>query len=669
MKDGFFETKLRVGGVAFVKRPARRLMRKISEAAWQCADPGLHFSTTMNRWNTVGNSGPIRGTNPCSEFVFLDDTACNLASINLLKFLGKDGRFDIEGYRHAIRIFFIAQEILVDFSSYPTKRIAQNSHDFRPLGLGYANLGALLMTLGIPYDSEAGRSMAAALTAILTGHAYTVSAEMASVKSPFPAHRANEKAMLGVIARHLDHAEKLCESFPSELSREALSDWIEAFRLGKDTGYRNAQATMLAPTGTIGLLMDCDTTGVEPDFALVKFKKLAGGGSLKIVNTAVERALTNLGYSEKERSAILTYLLGTLSFDNPSSINRKALRSKGLTDAVISQMEERLPSAFHLSDVFDSHSLESLGFSRGEIEEANRAILGRHTVEGAPYIKERDLPVFDCANRCGAFGKRFLSPEAHIEMMAAVQPFLSGAISKTVNLPNETTVEEIENLFIDAWKKGLKAVAIYRDGSKASQPLEGRGSKTHETVATVPSRKRLPKKRAGFNWESKVAGHKVYLRTGQYEDGTLGEIFIDMHKEGAAYRSLLNCFAIAVSLGLQYGVPLEEFVDVFTFTRFEPNGTVDHPNIKRATSVIDYIFRLLGLEYLRRTDFVQVKPEAEESAITEKQIYDSQEGSTQNRQFVGATGDAPFCADCGHLTVRNGSCYRCLNCGSSMGCS
>ena len=678
LKDGLVETKLRTTGEVHEKHSARSLMRKIAEAAWQCADPGIHFSTTMNHWNTVANSGPIRGTNPCSEFVFLDDTACNLASINLMKFLGDDGRFDVEGYRHAIRILFIAQEILVDFSSYPTRKIAQRSHDFRPLGLGYANLGALLMALGIPYDSRAGRGMAAALTAILTGHAYSVSSEMAKVQDPFPGYPVNEKVMLRVMALHTDHARELFEDFSCELSKAAVSEWEKVLEMGKRFGYRNAQATVLAPTGTIGLLMDCDTTGVEPDFALVKFKKLAGGGSLKIVNATVERALTNLGYTKEEESEILTYIRGTLSFNNTSSINRKILKAKGLPDSVISQIESRLPSAFHISDVFDPQApgmetLENLGFSKEEVEEANRLILGHHTIEGAPYIKEEDLPVFDCANRCGQLGRRFLSPQSHIEMMAAVQPFIAGAISKTVNLPNEIRPEEIERLFIEAWRKGLKAIAVYRDGSKASQPLEGGGSKAAgQAVQSAPFRKRMPKKRAGFNWESKVAGHKVYLRTGEYEDGALGEIFIDMHKEGAAYRSILNCFAIAVSLGLQYGVPLEEFVDVFTFTRFEPHGVVDHPNIKLATSVIDYIFRLLGLEYLGRTDFVQVKPETEDAALKENQIHNPANGASSNaldRQLAGVMGDAPFCADCGHLTVRNGSCYRCLNCGGSMGCS
>ena len=672
--DGVVETKLRTTGEVYEKHSARELMKRIALAVWQCADPGIHFSTAMNLWNTVANSGPIRGTNPCSEFVFLDDTACNLASINLLKFLDEKGQFDIEGYRHTIRILFIAQEILVDFSSYPTDRIAQNSHDFRPLGLGYANLGALLMALGIPYDSTRGRGIAAALAAMLTGRAYAVSAEMASIQAPFPKYSKNRNIMMGVIGQHREYARKLLKDFPHEISQAAVSDWDEALQLGNQFGYRNAQATVLAPTGTIGLLMDCDTTGIEPDFALVKFKKLAGGGSFKIINSTVQKALARLGYSEDEKRQIVTYIQGTLSFDNASSINRKALRAKGFEDSLISQMESRLSSAFQLSDVFPAgEPLESLGFSKEEIEKANRLITGHLTIEGAPYIKEEHLPIFDCANRCGSLGERFLSPQAHIGMMAAVQPFISGAISKTVNLPSEVTPDEIQELYMQAWKKGLKAIAIYRDGCKASQPLDGGGNKTANLAfQTAPFRKRMPKKRAGFNWESKVAGHKIYLRTGQYEDGTLGEIFIDMHKEGAAFRSLLNCFAISVSLGLQYGVPLQEFVDVFTFTRFEPHGAVDHPHIKRATSVIDYIFRLLGFEYLGRTDFIQVKPETHDAALQENKPQELESADFLNaldRQLAGMMGDAPFCPDCGHLTIRNGSCYRCLNCGSSVGCS
>ncbi len=600
-EDGIWETRFRTTGEVYEKIPARALMRKIALAAWQCADPGVHFDITMNAWHTVPESGPIRATNPCSEFCFLDDTACNLASINLLKFLKEDGSFDIEGYRHAIQILFISQEILVDFSSYPTKRIAQNSHDYRPLGLGYANLGALLMTLGIPYDSERGRGIAGALTAILTGHAYLTSALMAKEKGPFPGYPENRYPMLRVIAKHMEHVGQLSGTSPRELLQAAKDDWDLALRMGERYGFRNAQATVLAPTGTIGLLMDCDTTGVEPDFSLVKFKKLAGGGSLKIVNQTVPRALQGLGYSEPEWRAILR----------------------------------------HIEESF--------------------------TIEGAPHIKEEHLPVFDCANSSHR-GKRSLSPEAHIEMMAAVQPFISGAISKTVNLSKETTVEEVERLYMEAWRKGLKAIALYRDGSKASQPLSGAVVK--EPLVAGLTRKRLPQKRKGFTQEARVGGHKIYLRTGDYEDGQLGEIFIDMHKEGAAYRSMLNCFAIAVSLGLQYGVPLEEFVDIFTFTRFEPQGTVEHPRIKRATSVVDFVFRLLGLEYLGREDFTHVGPAKEGGEFMPPAQEPSEAKATEVKSVVGIlAGDAPFCDVCGHLTVRNGSCYRCLNCGSSMGCS
>jgi len=693
-RDETWETRLRTTGEVYERFKSRELMRKIAKAAWECADPGLHFITTMNDWHTVPQAGPIRATNPCSEFCFLDDTACNLASINLLKFLKTDGSFDIEAYRHAVRILLIAQEILVDFSSYPTRRIAQRSHDFRPLGLGYANLGALLMALGVPYDSPAGRGIAGALSAILTGSAYKTSAEMAGAQGPFPGFPENREAMLRVIVKHRESVRHIDPTAPHELLKAAQEDWDDALRLGVRFGYRNAQVSVLAPTGTIGLLMDCDTTGVEPDFALVKFKKLAGGGRLRIVNHTVQQALERLGYGPGERKEILAYLAGTLSLAHPSPITKDALSRKGIPDPVVQRMENELPSAFHLSEVFrpdllgsetfkrlgfpekseslsGEEVLHKLGYTPEEIEEANRIVLGRLTLEGAPYIKEEHLSVFDTASRPSQEAKRVLSPQAHIEMMASVQPFLSGAISKTVNLPNEATVEEVETLYLEAWKKGLKAIAIYRDGSKSSQPLAG-GAANRDLEQTYPARRRLPRKRAGFNQESRVGGHKVYVRTGEYEDGTLGEIFIDMHKEGAAYRSMLNCFAIAISLGLQYGVPLEEFVDVFTFTRFEPHGTVDHPRIRRATSVVDYIFRLLGLEYLGRTDFVQV-PAGDSVPESHRDSGGDQRSevpsNARGRELFQSIGDAPFCADCGHLTVRNGSCYRCLNCGSSMGCS
>jgi ribonucleoside-diphosphate reductase alpha chain len=587
----------------------------------------------------------------CSEYMFLNDSACNLASLNLVKFLREDGVFDIEAYRRACRTFIIAQEILVDHSSYPTQQIAQNSHDYRPLGLGYANLGTLLMLQGIPYDSDEGRAWAASLTAIMCGEAYATSAEEAGHMGAFPGYAKNREQMLRVIRKHRDAAYQIdALKSPSELVAASREAWDRALELGEKYGYRNAQVTVLAPTGTIGLLMDCDTTGVEPDFALVKFKKLAGGGYFKIVNQSVEGALKKLGYTEEQRGEIIRYAVGT-------------------------DREE-----------------------------------GAMTVEGAPHLKSEHLAVFDCANKCGPKGTRFIAPMGHVRMMAAVQPFLSGAISKTVNVPHETTVEEIEEIYTQGWKMGLKAVALYRDGSKLSQPLNTKSDKKTEekkeaeklaeaaapafTPVAVPqslmtpTRKRLPAKRQGFTQEAVIAGHKVYLRTGEYADGSLGEIFIDLHKEGAAYRSMMNCFAISVSLGLQYGVPLKEFVDKFTFTRFEPAGPVQgHPNIKLATSVVDFIFRVLGMEYLGRTDFLQVKPKpimdessqaqiAGPAALTETSAQPGMVQSTLassedilSDHLAEMMGDAPPCDSCGHTTVRNGACYKCLNCGNSMGCS
>lgn len=587
--DGEWKTVARSTGEVVETFKARELWKNIATASWSCADPGLQFDSTINRWHTCSQTDKIHASNPCSEFMFLDDTACNLASLNLVKFLKTDGSFDLEGYRHACRIFIVAQEILVDHSSYPTPKIAKNSHDYRPLGLGYANLGTLLMLKGIAYDSEQGRAWAATLTAILTGEAYAVSAEEAAQLGAFSGYSSNREPMLNVIRKHkeaVDHIDKT--KVPVELIKAAKDSWEKAIESGEQHGFRNAQVTVLAPTGTIGLLMDCDTTGIEPDFALVKFKKLAGGGYFKIVNGSVQVALRNLGYQESQIKEINSYLLDTM------------------------------------------------------------------TLEGAPSFKPEHLPVFDCANKCGERGTRFIAPMGHLRMMAAVQPFLSGAISKTVNLPHETTVEEIEEIHLQSWKLGLKSVALYRDGCKLSQPLSTQ-------YGSLSTRHRLPAKRKGLTIEAAVAGHKVYIRTGEYEDGSLGEVFIDMHKEGAAYRSIMNCFAISVSLGLQYGVPLQEFVDKFTFTRFDPSGIVTgHPNVKMTTSIVDYIFRVLGMEYLGRTDFLQIKPPVDLTA--DKDAVDfTVEGQDM--------GDAPPCDSCGHTTVRNGSCYRCLNCGNSMGCS
>lgn len=735
LNGGTWQTRARTTGEVVDTYDASSLWQKVSDAAWACADPGVQYDTTINSWHTCPNSARINASNPCSEYMFLDDSACNLASLNLTKFLNEDGTFDAEGYRHAAELFFLAQEILVDLSSYPTRQIAQNSHDYRPLGLGYANLGTLLMVLGIPYDSDEGRAVAGALTAILCGRAYRMSALIASKKEPFAGFAKNREPMLRVMRRHREAAYALNRDLcPEALWRAAVEDWNDVVRLGEAHGFRNAQATVLAPTGTIGLLMDCDTTGIEPDFALVKFKKLAGGGYFKIVNQSVPKALKRLGYSEAQIQEVVAYVSGTNTLLGAPHINRTSLLAAGLTEEDLKQVEQALPSVFELALAFapwilgkETYArlgidavtmsrpgfslLGHLGFTKEQIAEANDVIVGRMTIEGAPYLSPEHYPVFDCANRCGKSGKRFLPPMSHIRMMAAAQPFLSGAISKTVNLPREATVDEVRQIYEEGWKLGLKAVALYRDGCKASQPLstssssdEASDEKPDQTANQAPvvftssrpvgQRIRLPKKRHGFTQEARVGGHKVFLRTGEYEDGTLGEIFVDMHKEGAAFRSLMNCFAMAVSVGLQYGVPLETYVDQFTFTRFEPHGpVVGHPNIKFATSIMDYLFRVLGVEYLKRYDFAQVKPEPEDEPViddpTSKSLAEkvatvpgqpvaeeesalvaaNYENNALGSQLEELMGDAPVCDACGHITVRNGACYKCLNCGNSMGCS
>ncbi len=681
----------------------------------------------------------------CSEYMFLDDSACNLASLNLTKFLSPEGIFDVERYRHAIEVFFTAQEIAVDFASYPNQAIAQNSHDYRPLGLGYANLGTLLMLLGIPYDSDRGRGIAAALTAILTGRAYRQSAEMARGKGPFPGYEKNREPFVKVMKMHREAAYAIPGAdCPQNLLKAAREDWDDAVALGESFGYRNAQATVLAPTGTIGLLMDCDTTGVEPDFALVKFKKLAGGGYFKIVNESVPEALRRLGYTKQQSEEIVAYVVGTNTLNSAAPVNGRALAERGLTAEEIARVEAQLPRVFELAHAFnpfvlgeeacrrlglkpEDDFLRKLGFSAEEIDRSNDVLCGRMTVEGAPQLREEHLAIFDCANKCGKTGKRFIHWMGHIKMMGAVQPFISGAISKTINMPAETTVEEIKEAYLQSWKLGLKAVALYRDGCKASQPLSTKSEKKDKkdeaaaplvqgqllptTVANPVSptaasqslkRFRLPKKRSGFTQEARIAGQKVYLRTGEYEDGTLGEIFVDLAKEGAAFRSMMNCFAMAVSVGLQHGVPLKDYVDMFTFMRFEPQGPVDHPNIKMCTSVIDYLFRVLALEYLGQTEFAQVKPADGETRLrraTEfirkveaaaaeapKAVADlhaaplalvegaprpapAGEASALSEHLGKMMGDAPFCNVCGHTTVRNGVCYKCLNCGNTLGCS
>jgi ribonucleoside-diphosphate reductase alpha chain len=743
LSGGQWHTRARTTGNVVDTYEASDLWDKLANAAWACADPGVQYDSTINRWHTCPNTAPIRASNPCSEYMFLDNSACNLSSLNLTKFLRDDSSFDVEGYRHAAAIFFMAQEILVDLSSYPTEQIAKNSHDYRPLGLGYANLGTLLMLLGMPYDSEEGRAVAGALTGILCGHAYRTSAEMAATKEPFNGYAANAEPMLDVMRMHRDAAYAIDRNkCPEALWQAACEDWDDVVSLGEKHGYRNAQATVLAPTGTIGLLMDCDTTGIEPDFALVKFKKLAGGGYFKIVNQSVPMALEKLGYTDLQTREIVAFVSGTNTLLGAPHINRNSLKDKGFTDSDLVNVEKILAGVFDLHLAFGAwvlgaetfarlgitqeklnqpgfNFLRHLGFTDAQIQEANDTIIGRMTIEGAPYLREEHYSVFDCANRCGRTGKRFLAAMSHVRMMAAAQPFLSGAISKTVNLPPEATIEDVKNVYEEGWRLGLKAVALYRDGCKASQPLstssddeetEEADTTTATTTATTatlavtaaatvirPSgdRVRLPKKRRGFTQEARVGGHKVFLRTGEYDDGALGEIFIDMHKEGAAFRSLMNCFAMAVSVGLQYGVPLETYVEQFTFTRFEPHGVVSgHPNIKFSTSIVDYIFRVIGVEYLQRYDFAQVQPEEptepshiEDPVETRREL----EQATASRQEEGALattlqahgqdmgaldaqleemmGDAPVCDGCGHITVRNGACYKCLNCGNSMGCS
>jgi ribonucleoside-diphosphate reductase alpha chain len=668
---------------------ARALWEKIGYAAWASADPGLQFHTTINDWHTCPASGPIRASNPCSEYMFLDDTACNLASLNLLAFGQQttddgrqttDVRFDIEGYEHAVKLWTIVLEISVLMAQFPSREIAQLSYEFRTLGLGYANIGGLLMSSGIPYDSDAGRQICGTLSAIMTGISYATSAEMAKQLGPFPGYKKNREHMLRVIRNHrraahgerggyeklatapvpLDH--KACPD--ARLSEHARRAWDRALALGSEHGYRNAQVSVIAPTGTIALVMDCDTTGIEPDFALVKFKKLAGGGYFKIVNRAVPEALRVLGYSAAEIAEIEAYMVGHGSLAQAPGINHTTLRAKGFTAEAIDKIEKALPTAFDIKFVFNKWTLGEdlchelgldaealaapnfdllahLGFSKREIEAANIHVCGAMTVEGAPHLKGEHYAVFDCANPCGRTGKRYLSVESHIRMLAAAQPFITGAISKTINMPNDATVDDCKAAYMLSWKLGLKANALYRDGSKLSQPLQAqliadeeeddeaieaffdkpalaRAStlaekvveKVVERIVVMRERERMPDRRKGYTQKAVVGGHKVYLRTGEYDDGRLGEIFIDMHKEGAALRSLLNNFAIAVSLGLQYGVPLEEYVDAFTFTRFEPSGPVQgNDSIKYSTSILDYVFRELAVSYLERFDLAHVEPQ------------------------------------------------------------
>lgn len=689
----------RIDGKVCETVEARSLWDKISHAAWACADPGLQYDTTINEWHTCPEGGRIDASNPCSEYMFLDDTACNLASMNLMKFRHENGDFNIDNFEHATRLWTITLEIAVMMAQFPSKEIAIRSYDYRTLGLGYANIGGLLMAAGYSYDSNEGREICGAITAIMTGVSYSTSAEMAGELGPFKRYTENAKHMLRVIGNHRNAAyggvskyENLTvtpvplnpQNCPNpKLSRAAEKAWDEALELGQKNGYRNAQATVIAPTGTIGLVMDCDTTGIEPDFAIVKFKKLAGGGYFKIINQVVPEALKNLGYTESQTNEIINYAVGHGTLVGSTAINHESLESKGFGPDEIKLVETAVANAFDIKFAFNKWSLGeefctktlgftneqlndvsfdmlvALGFSKSDIEATNTFVCGAMTLEGAPHIKEAHLSVFDCANICGRIGKRFLSAESHIHMMAAAQPFISGAISKTINMPNSATVDDCANAYMLSWKLAIKANALYRDGSKLSQPLasslvdEEDLDEFMDAPATVKapvvaeriiervvekvvegrqkaSRARLPHRRKGYTQKAVVGGHKVYLRTGEYEDGSLGEIFIDMHKEGAAFRSLMNSFAIAVSIGLQYGVPLEEYVDSFTFTRFEPSGMVTgNDAIKMATSILDYLFREVAISYLDRDDLSH----AEKDDLLPDTIGDGDTESLDVEQF------------------------------------
>ncbi len=764
--------------------PARELWEQIAYAAWSCADPGVQFDTTFNEWHTCPADGRINATNPCSEYAFLDDTACNLASINLLEFYDEStSRFDVDSFRHATRLWTLILEISVYMAQFPSVSVAQKSFDFRTLGLGYANMGSLLMVQGLPYDSHEGRAWCGAISSLMHAVSYAASAEMASEVGPFPRFHANRDAMLRVVRNHRRAAynapkedyegltippvgidPRFC---PEYLLQAAQRESDNMVVMGEKHGYRNAQVTCIAPTGTISLLMDCDTTGIEPDFALVKFKKLAGGGYFKIINESIPPALRRLGYTPRQIEDIVRYCRGAGTLQGCPHINPSVLRAKGFPDDLLQRLEGMMPAVFELPFAFNRWTvgddvltgqlgltmeqldhpnfdlLSALGFSREQIAEANLYVCGAMTIEGAPHLKPEHLPVFDCANKCGKLGQRFLSAESHIRMMAAAQPFVSGAISKTINMPHNATIEDVKRSYQLSWQLMVKANALYRDGSKLSQPLNtvadapDLDAETVEPVVEEPkteavriaekivyryihNRRRLPDRRAGYTQKARIGNHKMYLRTGEYEDGTLGEIFLDMHKEGAAFRSMTNCFAIAVSLGLQHGVPLEEYVDAFLFTRFEPNGVVQgNPHIKMTTSIIDYIFRELAITYLSRHDLAQVEAEDlrgdaihrereesdfESEEIPEERIVEAkpaakafatprsghltplqENGSNGNghksgvmeqtmeqkirlARMKGYEGDP--CSECGQLTlVRSGSCCKCDTCGATSGCS
>ncbi len=747
---------------------ARRLWSAVARAAWKCADPGIQFHTTINEWHTCPADGDIRGSNPCSEYMFLDDTACNLASLNLLKFYDETtGELNVADYEHAIRLWTLALEISVVMAQFPSEAIARRSYDYRTLGLGYANLGALLMVMGVAYDSDEGRAISAALTAVLSGEAYAQSARIASQVGPFPRYEANGQTMLRVIRNHRraawnhpkDEYEGLSiypegireDCCPGYLLQAARGAWDRALDLGERHGFRNAQVSAIAPTGTIGLVMDCDTTGIEPDFALVKFKKLAGGGFFKIINRSIPPALKRLGYGAKQIEEIVAYCVGHGTLQGSPGVSAASLAERGFTPEILERIDAALAnsvsvelamSPFALGGEFVSDVLgipevtsklpgfsllRHLGYGAQDIATADLYACGAMTLEGSPHLSVEHLAVFDTATPSGRNGKRSIPWRAHVEMMAAVQPFVSGAISKTINMPASATIQDVEGAHTLAWNKMLKSIALYRDGSKLSQPLasltpgedpladallqlsaSGAGSKAAPAAREAArgaegaraGRRPLPNRREGYTQKAKIGGHSLFLRTGEYQDGRLGEIFLDMHKEGAAFRSLLNSFAISVSLGLQYGVPLDEFVDAFTFTRFEPNGVVrGHDKIKMSTSVIDFIFRDLALTYLKRADLAQVQTEdlmatttAEADRVGDRIASPGEatrEGGTASRAGeptgVAQNGEAALeavrvariqgyegdpCPACGNFTlVRSGTCMKCEVCGTTTGCS
>ncbi len=788
--NGFFEAMTQDGDWHLTRRTdgepvktikARELWNRIAWAAWTCADPGIQYDTTINEWHTCPQDGRINASNPCSEYMFLDDTACNLASLNLGRFTSSKNDFDLDGFRHGVRLWTVVLEISVLMAGFPSRAIAEKSFMYRTLGLGYANLGSVLMRMGIPYDSPNALAICGAITAIMTGESYATSAEMAAELGPFKGYPRNRASMLKVIRNHRraaydaakDDYEELtitpqginADHCPQNLLQAARKAWDKALSLGEKHGFRNAQSTVIAPTGTIGLVMDCDTTGIEPDFAIVKFKKLAGGGYFKIVNQSLPPALQTLGYSQSDIQDIITYVSGTRTLQGAPFINHESLKSKGFDIAAIERIEATLDGAFDIQFVFNKWTLgeefcrdslglsesqlddpqfnvlKTLGFTQEEILAATDFCCGTMTVEGAPHLKSDHLSVFDCANRCGRTGQRYIATQAHIRMMASSQPFISGAISKTINMPSDSSVTNVKDAYMMGWQSMLKAVALYRDGSKLSQPLsasidigESSGN-SNAVMATaqkaasqvlvryLAKRRPLPTRRIGYTQKAVVGGHKIYLRTGEYKDGTIGEIFLDMHKEGAAFRSLMNCFSIAISLGLQHGVPLEEYVDAFLFTRFEPNGPVKlNDHIKMSTSIIDYIFRELAITYLGRHDLEQVAledlrsdsvrpdpddaddgqefadPKALASTSVSPGLFPSrrqgQNGGTRSNggnggsiahkvevkretmtytevqvaRLKGYEGDP--CQECKQFKmVRNGMCLKCDNCGATNGCS